>query len=316
MTLRYFRPRLALLAMLLASGLRAGEPERVDVRHLPNAIRVHERVISGGEPDGEAAFQELARLGVKTVISVDGARPDVATARKYGIRYVHLPHGYDGIRADVAGALAKGVSELPGAVYIHCHHGKHRSPAASAVACVGAGLIEPGEALAVLKSAGTSPNYRGLYEAAEKARPIDPKTLRELRPEFPETAKLPAMAEAMVAIGHTHDHLKQLAANGWQKLVAKPDLDAPHEALLLREHYTEMLRIDEVKEQPREFIQLVEESEASARKLEEALAMWHKAGRPKDKVPSEAAQALGEVTTRCASCHKTYRDVPLSEKDE
>lgn len=303
-----------MLTMLAPALVPAGEPERLEVQHLPNAIRLHERVISGGEPDGERAFQELARLGVKTIISVDGAKPDVATARKYGLRYVHLPHGYDGIPSDVAAELAKGVSELPGSIYIHCHHGKHRSPAAAAVACVGAGLIEPGEALAILKSAGTSPNYRGLYEAAEKARPIEQQKLAALKPEFPEIAKLPAMAEAMVAIEHTHDHLKQLAANGWQKLAAKPDLDAPHEALLLREHYTELLRTDEVKQQPREFIQLVEESETSARQLEEALAKWHQGGRPKDKVPVEAAMALEQISARCASCHKTYRDVPLSEK--
>jgi hypothetical protein len=32
---------------------------------------------------------------VKTIVSVDGGKPDVETARKHGIRYVHLPIGYD-----------------------------------------------------------------------------------------------------------------------------------------------------------------------------------------------------------------------------
>ena len=41
--------------------------------------------------------------------------------------------------------IATAVQTLPGPIYIHCHHGKHRSPAASAAACVGAGLIEPAE---------------------------------------------------------------------------------------------------------------------------------------------------------------------------
>src|SRR5687767_2138199 len=43
---------------------------------LPNAHRVTEKILSGGAPAGEAAFKELADLGVKTIISVDGAKPD------------------------------------------------------------------------------------------------------------------------------------------------------------------------------------------------------------------------------------------------
>ena len=105
---------------------------------LPNAYRLHPRVISGGQPEGEQAFARLKELGVKTVISVDGARPEVELARKYGLRYVHLPHGYDGVPDERASELAKAVRDLPGPVYIHCHHGKHRSPAAATVACVAA----------------------------------------------------------------------------------------------------------------------------------------------------------------------------------
>src|SRR5690349_14774854 len=56
--------------------LNAVAPERLPVAHLPNALRVHEKVISGGLPEGENGFRELAELGVQTIISVDGARPD------------------------------------------------------------------------------------------------------------------------------------------------------------------------------------------------------------------------------------------------
>jgi len=107
-------------------------PVKLNALHLPNAVHVHAKVISGGQPDGEAAFQELHRLGVKTVISVDGAAPDLELAKKYGLRYVHLPHGYDGIPEPRVQELAKAVRDLEGPIYIHCHHGKHRSPAAAA----------------------------------------------------------------------------------------------------------------------------------------------------------------------------------------
>src|SRR5688572_6774094 len=88
--------------------------EKIASIHLPNPVRLHERVISGGLPEGEAAFAELKELGIKTVISVDGARPDVATAEKFGMRYVHLPHGYDGVPQVRAKELTKAVRDLPG----------------------------------------------------------------------------------------------------------------------------------------------------------------------------------------------------------
>src|SRR5262245_11928799 len=76
-----------------AAAPPAAKIEKLESKHLPNPIRVHEKVISGGLPEGDAAFAELQELGIKTVISVDGAKPDVALAKKYGMRYVHLPHG-------------------------------------------------------------------------------------------------------------------------------------------------------------------------------------------------------------------------------
>jgi hypothetical protein len=280
-------------------------PQRVATKHLPNVIRVHEKVLSGGSPEGDQGFAELRALGVKTIVSVDGALPDVETARKFGLRYVHLPHGYDGIPDARALELAKVVRDLPGIVYIHCHHGKHRSPAATAVACVGAGLIGDDEALALLETAGTSPNYRGLYQSAQATRAIDPAVLARQVGEFPERVKPTAMAEAMVAIERTYDHLKQLAANKWQRLEKKPDLDAPHEALMLREHYTELLRTDEALAQPARFIELLKESEAAAQELEDALQSGQS---------HAAAQRLERITANCAACHQRFRDVPLGEK--
>src|SRR3712207_3553770 len=64
---------------------------------LHNFLPVSSQVYCGGEPEGEEGFQTLARLGVTMIVSVDGARPKVALARKYGLRYVHIPIGYDGI---------------------------------------------------------------------------------------------------------------------------------------------------------------------------------------------------------------------------
>ena len=62
---------------------------------LKSVYRLNDQVLSGGQPAGEDGFAALARLGVKTILSVDGARPDAVRARRHGMRTVHLPIGYD-----------------------------------------------------------------------------------------------------------------------------------------------------------------------------------------------------------------------------
>ncbi len=85
-------------------------------------------------------------MGIKTVISVDGAKPNVELANRFGLRYVHNATWLRWISETRGLELAKAVRDLPGPIYIHCHHGKHRSPAAAAVACLGAGLIQADQA--------------------------------------------------------------------------------------------------------------------------------------------------------------------------
>src|SRR5262245_19658660 len=85
------------------------DPARVEAPGLPNAYRLTDRLYSGGNPEGDAGFASLQQLGVRTVISVDGARPDVERARTYGLRYVHLPIGYDGVPEGQALRLARAV---------------------------------------------------------------------------------------------------------------------------------------------------------------------------------------------------------------
>lgn len=287
--------------------------EKLTSKHLSNPIKVHPKVISGGMPEGDAAFQDLQDLGIKTVISVDGAKPDVELAKKNGLRYVHLPHGYDGISDERVAELAKAVRDLPGPIYIHCHHGKHRSPAAASAACVGAGLIEHKDARQVLVVAGTSESYRGLYQTAQNAKRIDDAVLDALKADFPAVAKLPPMAEAMVGVEHASDHLKLFAANKWQPIKDQPALEPDHEALLLREHFTELLRTKEIMQKPERFQELMKEGEAASQSMETALKDWIAAGRPA-KTPESFVTGMDRIAKNCTACHKQFRDVPLGEK--
>ncbi len=306
-----------------ADGTQAGQktkqitrqqwPQRIGANYLPNPVRVHPKVISGGLPEGDRAFKELQMLGVRTLISVDGVTPDVATAGKYGLRYVHLPHGYDGVPMQRARELAKAVRELDGPIYIHCHHGKHRSPAAASVACVAAGLIPASQAMSVLQIAGTSPHYRGLFESVRETKPVDSASLAALVVEFSESVEVPPLAEAMVAMDSTHERLRLIAQAAWSPPSDHPDLDPAHEALLMREQFTELLRTQGVKAKPPQFRQFLRESEAAARSLENALR-----NRSADSNESDATGmariSMAKISANCVACHTQYRDVPLSEK--
>jgi hypothetical protein len=96
------------------------------------------------------------------------------------MRYVHLPFGYDGIPAGRVAELARAAATVEGPIFVHCHHGKHRGPAAVGVICLANGSMTVPQAEALLRSAGTSPDYPGLFgavthfvapTAAERRRP-------------------------------------------------------------------------------------------------------------------------------------------------
>lgn len=288
------------------------KPQRRESQFVPNLVQLNDRVYSGGLPEGDDAFAELKALGVKTIISVDGAKPDVLSARKFGLRYIHLPHGYDGIPSIRGLELAKAVRELEGPLYIHCHHGKHRSPAAATVACVVAGLLDKEQAVGVLQLAGTSPHYIGLYKAAAEASPVESSVLDNLDVEFVATAPIPPMAEAMVALERQLDLFKLISEAEWGVPAKHPDLVPAHQSLLFREEFTEMLRMDEVQETSADFKRMLRESEVHT---EEMKAILNDIGKRKPGAAERVRldQLLSKVSQQCKQCHTQFRDNPVSE---
>src|SRR6185369_3210497 len=103
---------------------------------IENFYQLSDKIFSGSAPESDAAFAALKERGIKTIITVDGAKPDVERAKKFGIQYVHLPIGYDGVPVKQAERMVKAAETLPGPVYVHCHHGLHRGPAGAAVICM------------------------------------------------------------------------------------------------------------------------------------------------------------------------------------
>lgn len=288
----------ALFALALSCAAPA-TPRQIGLEHLENVHEIAPGVLTGAGPQGEKSFEELAAQGVKTVISVDGARPDVEAARNYGLRYVHLPIGYDGVPVERALELAKALRELPGPVYLHCHHGKHRGPAAAAVACVAAGKLDNEGALRVLKKMGTGEPYLGLWASAREAKPADTSGLQL---KFQEIAPVPPILEAMVALDEAFENLGYAGKAGWRKPPDHPDVDPPHEALRAREILTEILRTEEFAARPADYRSRMKESLEAAAELETQL----RGGTPKEA--RDAAYARFQKS--CADCHKPYRNAP------
>jgi hypothetical protein len=82
-----------ILLMLPVAGCRQSlsASAKVEAKGLHNVYRITDKLISGSSPEGDEGFRSLKELGIKTIISIYGARPDLDHARKYGLRYVHLP---------------------------------------------------------------------------------------------------------------------------------------------------------------------------------------------------------------------------------
>ncbi len=287
--------------------------QKLTTEHLPNVVQVTDRVYSGGLPEGDAGFLELQQLGIKTVISVDGITPNIDLANRYGLKYIHLPHGYDGVPNQRILEISKAVREQEGPVYIHCHHGKHRSPAAAASACLTIGWIQNAQAFQVLQVAGTNPNYRGLFESVKNAKPVAEKVLDALEVQFHEVEPLPPLADAMVDLDHAFEHIQLFAKKDWRLLEEHPDLVPAHEALLLREQYTELLRADYVESQSDVFKELLVDAEIAAKELESILNSA--ASEPQRYAKREQlAAAVAKISSNCKACHEAVRDIPLSEK--
>ncbi len=217
-------------------------PVAIQAEGLENVYRLNDRLYSGSSPEGDEGFRSLRRLGVRTVLSVDGARPEVERAERHGLRYVHLPVGYDGIRRGRGLEIARAVRDLPGPVYIHCHHGQHRGPAAAAVVllCEGASAEQAAD---WLRLAGTDPRYVGLIGIPRTFARPRPGEIDQAPADFPAVSAIPDLARHMVEIDGLFDRLKLIREAGWASPPDHPDLDPAHEALLLAEHFREAARV-------------------------------------------------------------------------
>lgn len=273
-----------------------------DYPGLHNVVLYSPGLFSGSMPEGEAGFRSLQTLGVRSIISVDGATPDVALARQHGMRYVHLPIGYDGVSEQRARQIARAIRDLPKPVYVHCHHGKHRSAAALASACVMLGLLSPDQAIQKMKTSGTSDSYRGLYASVASCR-ADPSAVDAAPGDFPETSRTSGLVEAMVRIDHAFERLKDIERAGWNVPANHPDLVPASEAGQLAEVFRLLPEDPEVRAKSDDFRNRLAQSHARASALERLLVE-----PPVENRAQILSARLSELARSCKDCHVDYRD--------
>lgn len=284
----------------MRAGEKAAAPVPFTAHGLHNTFRVTDHILSGSQPDGDTAFAELARLGVKTIVSVDGARPNVEAARKSGLRYIHLPLEYAGIPAERVAELTLAATTQPGAIYVHCHHGKHRGPAAVAVMCAATAGWSRESAEAWLLQAGTADDYPGLYRAVREFHPVSTAQLARVN-ALPEVAKTPAIVDAMIAMDERFDALKAALDAGWKAPRNQPDRAPAIDATILWEHIRELARTDDTARRSNEYRAKLADAEKAVDDLRLKLR-----DSPADLTALDASlKRAGQI---CTACHKVSRN--------
>ncbi|MFO0836916.1 MAG: hypothetical protein U1D55_00195 [Phycisphaerae bacterium] len=268
-----------------------------------NAVAYHEGFVSGSAPEGDAGFKTLAAMGVKTIISVDGAEPEVERAKAVGIRYIHLPIGYNGFDEQRKLQLVRATRDAmnQGPVYIHCHHGKHRSAGAAATIAASLGWLSPELGVERMHVSGTAANYTGLYACASGATVLVSSEIDRVPADFPSVWKPSGYVKGMVEIDEVFEHLKTIEKAAWKTPADHPDLVPAAEAGRLADLFRVLSETDYVARKPAELALMMHEANVKAQALENLI------------VGGEANEAkLGAqfklVTASCKDCHTKYRD--------
>jgi hypothetical protein len=283
------------LAALVQPGTT---PSHADLAGIENAYQLGPRLWSGGEPHGNAAFAALAAAGVRTVVSVDGARPDIEAAHRHGLQYVHIPIGYDGVPPQASAALASLAVPRTHGIFVHCHHGKHRGPTAAALVARATGVWDASTAEAWLKLAGTSPDYPGLYRSVREFQMPDAPAVLTAAQSLKPIVAPKGIVDSMVQIDGLAEALTDMRVAGWKPIPAAPDETPVQVARLLLEQFREGLRLHLGPSEPA-FFEAMKNSESAAAELESAL-------RKSDKPASDAAWK--RIQDSCTSCHRQWRN--------
>jgi protein tyrosine phosphatase (PTP) superfamily phosphohydrolase (DUF442 family) len=307
-------PPLALVVSAYEAAAHMALPESTPEEHpdLPNLFVLSPNIISGGEPQSRAGFELLAERGVKTILSVDGKVPDAKTAAELGMRYVHIPIQYRGIKPSEILRIAKTFRELEAPFFVHCFHGRHRGPAVAALGRVVLDGITRQQAIAEMRQwMGTSSQYEGLYLTIARAPMPGARETAALAFGFPAARPFVGFRQVMVETSRVWDILQALSDRGWSVDPAHPDVDPVNQARQLSDLFMAALEMEEVQERPPTLRDWLTEAQSEAAGLVshlEGLSAAHSAPyRPTGGIEGAGA-AMGRLQSACNACHREHRN--------
>ena len=269
---------LLLLLMILSCVSKESRPE--------NFSKINNQLYFGGSPES-SDFSFLNSQGIRSIICVDGASPNLDSANKQNLVYRHIPITYGKISLEQQKMLAKAFNELKKPIYIHCHHGKHRGPAASAIVLKNHYNWKSDKLVEFMIKAGTSQEYTGLYKSVSKSKKMPVELWQNMK--IPETAKVDALAQTMANLDRIWVKLEKQLEGETDKGLAS---SAQSNALLLKEYFIELKREPGTK--------FDEEYSAIVLKIKD-LEVSLKSGKKSHK-------EFEAVKADCKSCHSNYRD--------
>jgi protein tyrosine phosphatase (PTP) superfamily phosphohydrolase (DUF442 family) len=264
-----------------------------------NMLQVAPGLWTGSRPRGAADFQALSDLGIRMAISVDSGRPDLDNARAFGIQYVHIPLGYGGVSRDQQIQLALALSKGDGAIYLHCHHGRHRAPTAAALALYSLGRTSRQSALAILDRAGTSDGYSGLRACVREARPVSSSDLDSCAMALPESVAVADFVASMVKLDDLIDQLAVIHDLGKPAEASRP----PATALVDASSLADLFRVlqEEASSRPNgnAMVPVLREIGSDADLLDQQVER---------KDWAAASISLKRIAHGCMTCHRRFRD--------
>lgn len=273
-------------------------------------FQLTDRIYSGSEPSTDEHFAELAKRGIQTIVSVDGAEPNLELATKHGMTYIHLPMGYGGMGREQTLKIARAMEIAKGPVMLHCHHGKHRGPSAAAVACMAEKKWTNDQAAQWLRQVGTSPSYRQMIADVQDFTLPTTDEKAAMPRELPSKVAPPPLVDSMVHISHAWE---ELAAIGKPPqagtLATQAQLEHyAEESLQLKEQFVELARDPMIATLPEPFQAELKKSVDAATVLEASLQDLAKSDKLDTTKLADLPKLHAAIGTSCKACHALYRD--------
>lgn len=259
-------------------------------------------LFSGSKPSGDIGFTSLQTMQVQTIICVDGIPPELDAPEALGMKTYHIPikYGQPTKKQILDLAAAVEIGRRRGNSYIHCHHGKHRSAAAAAVALIGLGISTREEMEQRMSVSETSSQYEGLWIAVAQAEVLDEDDFLRHEKTLQSKVLPEGMTEQMIAIDDAFENLSRIEQSNWNPPIDHPDIVAVAEAGAIAESFRCINKSEIARRYSVDFETQLSIALSAAIDLERALSN-------NNSTDQELSDSMRALSNTCTTCHRAFR---------